>query len=75
MSGSEWHRVVAVGSGWHSKNADSEAKIAVILHPSDRACPWNTATRVIRQYTNPSEGGFLLALANSKMSFQLLKRI
>ena len=49
--------------------------MAVILHPSDRACPWNTATRVIRQYTNPSEGGFLLALANSKMSFQLLKRI
>lgn len=60
MSGSEWHRVVAVGT---AKNADSEAKIAVILHPSDRACPWNTATRVIRQYTNPSEGGFFIGIS------------
>ena len=71
----EWQRVAQGGSGWHRKDADSEAEIAVILRPSDRACPWNTTTRVIRQYTNPSEGGFLLALANSKMSFQLLKRI
>lgn len=40
----EWQRVAQGGSGWHRKNAGSEVEIAVILHPSDRACPWNTTT-------------------------------
>ena len=43
-SRNEWQRVAQGGSGWHRKNAGSEAEMAVILHPSDRACPWNTTT-------------------------------
>jgi hypothetical protein len=43
--------------------------------PKRQGLPFGTGNRGIVHHCNPSSGGFLLAPANSKMSFQLLKRI
>lgn len=72
MSGSEWHRVVVVGT---SKKRWFRGGNGRNFAPKRQGLPLKHYHWVIRQHTNPSNGGFLLALANSKMSFQLLKRI
>ncbi|WP_373137336.1 hypothetical protein [Bacteroides fragilis] len=42
----KWQCVAQGGSGWHSQEAVCQWFLAVILHPSDKACPLEPATVV-----------------------------